>query len=785
MLRTLAIFLLFFSVIQLSLAQDITINGRILDENGNAVPGVTVQIKRLNKGAITGPEGHYSLKSVPPGEYDLSVSSVGYKKISKTIIIQEEKTHIENFNLEEDVDLLDDVLIVGESEKRYLKKQPYNLNVIDTRPVKNSNLDVSQVLGKSTGIHIREEGGLGSDLEFSIHGLSGKQVRFFMDGIPMDNFGAALSINNIPVNLVERVEVYKGLVPVWLGSDALGGAVNIITDKGIDSFLDVSYSFGSFNTHRSALNGKYTHEPTGLVFKTSAFYNYSNNDYQVDVEIPDELGNLDGTTTRVRRFHDDYRSGMIQLEVGMENKSYADQLYTGITFSGNRDNVQHGVSMDRVFGQIYTRDQMFMPFIKYRKDNFLTDNLSIQSYASFINGNYLVADTSSRTYDWLGNYKIKNNPAIGESRWEKTLFTFDDHTTLAFNNLYYTLNEKQQLIFNHTFTRFQREGDDPLDPNIVPFSDPNYLNKNVLGLSYNLNFFDQKFSATLFSKYYLFDGKAINVDWDNEKSIHLTEFRKPGYGIAGTWFILKDLQFKASFENTYRLPEGYEIFGDGLLVLNNPLLQPEKSNNLNAGMLYHKVNHHHSLSVESNYFYRGTENLIRVEATGINSQYVNLAKATSSGVEGEINYKYKDRVFVSANLTYQNIINKSKYDEDRVSNVYLDRIPNIPYLFGNLSLGLQWTDLARKEDHFSINWSSRFIHEYFLKWPSQGDPDNKHIIPGQHIHNLEFSYSVDKNRYNLSLGSTNLFDSRAYDKFRVQKPGRACYFKLRYFITRI
>lgn len=81
------------------------------------------------------------------------------------------------------------------------------------------------------GVKLRVNSGVGSDYNFTLNGFSGRQVKFFMNGLAMDNFGDAFSINNLPANMVERAEVYKGVLPVGLGADALGGAVNVITRK--------------------------------------------------------------------------------------------------------------------------------------------------------------------------------------------------------------------------------------------------------------------------------------------------------------------------------------------------------------------------------------------------------------------------------------------------------------------------------------------------------------------------------------------------------------------------
>jgi len=79
-----------------------------------------------------------------------------------------------------------------------------------------------------------------------------------LDGVPMEGFGSSFQINNIPINMAERIEIYKEVVPIDFGSDALGGAINIVTSKRRSSFLDASASYGSFGTVKSYVNAGYT-----------------------------------------------------------------------------------------------------------------------------------------------------------------------------------------------------------------------------------------------------------------------------------------------------------------------------------------------------------------------------------------------------------------------------------------------------------------------------------------------------------------------------------------------
>lgn len=152
---------------------------------------------------------------------------------------------------------LEEVQIVGKSKARRMQEQAYAISVLDLKKQYQMATPLNKVLNTVTSVKIREDGGLGSNYSFSMNGFSGNQVKFFIDGIPMDNFGSSFNLSTISANMADRIEVYKGVLPVYLGSDALGGAVNIVTRNNAN-YLDATYSFGSYNTHRFALNGALT-----------------------------------------------------------------------------------------------------------------------------------------------------------------------------------------------------------------------------------------------------------------------------------------------------------------------------------------------------------------------------------------------------------------------------------------------------------------------------------------------------------------------------------------------
>lgn len=743
-------------------------------------------------------EGKVLIDSLPEGTYQIHVEAPHYKTLDTTLQLLGGKSEI-SLMLQDasEIHKLDEVLIVERSEVQRVRETSYNVNVIDAKPLHNTAQDLNQVLNKSAGIRVREEGGLGSSFNFSLNGFTGKQVKFFLDGIPMDNFGPSLTLNNIPINLAERIEIYKGVLPIWLGADALGGAINIVTSQKLKSYADVSYSFGSFNTHRTSVNAGYTHAKTGWTVNANLFQNYSDNNYWVDVPIytasATDNGNYLGER-RVRRFHDAYRSETVQLETGLLGKAYADKLLFGVILSQSSQEIQTGAQMSRVYGRRVQNSNTLMPTFKYKKSDLFFKGLDLNFYAGYNLGSTLNVDTNYRVYNWAGEYQEKSRDSTGKyvigAENSRTMYEFRNNLVLANANLSYTINASHSFGFNYTFSGYNRKGQDPQRPNEESLKQPMGLNKHVLGLGYKVDY-KKKWSTSLFAKRYVMDANATDrVDiYTNPRWVPIyNDMSRFGYGIATSYFIWSFLQAKASWENTCRLPEGDEMFGDGVNQLPNKNLRPESSNNLNVGATFnHKFQNKHQIVVEGNFIYRDAVDFIRRDVVDMSSRPVNIRGIDNKGFDVDCRYSYKDILQVGGNLTYQLLINTQKYENPSkpvVSDIYLDQIPNIPYLFGNIDFNLRFKKVGFSHARLSFNYAANYVETFYLKWPSLGSAETKSFIPQQWSHNLGLTYTVKEGRYNITVECRNFTDAKLYDNYMLQKPGRAFYVKLRYFIKK-
>lgn len=354
----------------------------------------------------------------------------------------------------------------------------------------------------------------------------------------------------------------------------------------------------------------------------------------------------------------------------------------------------------------------------------------------------------------------------------------------------------QSLTLNHILSLNKRKIHDKVDPDNESNKIPQKLNKNITGLGWLIKY--DRWNANIFAKMYNLNStssKILDRFTDKQRlekvNVDKTEF---GYGAALTYFIIPKLQVKASYEHAYRLPESNEIFGDGLIQKANLSLKPENSDNVNLGFIFEQSIQDHTFNIEANGIYRYTKDFIR-KGVSLTSNpttgYENIGKVRTIGIEGGINYKWRQMIVAGTNLTYQNIRDRQKFEtnESLVGSgqiehlTYGERVPNIPYLFGNANLGLHFQDIAVKESELSIDYSFSWLKGYYLSFPGLGARSSKKIIPSQASHDISVGYSLEKGKYNIALECTNLTDKRLYDNYRLQKPGRAFNVKFRYFIN--
>ena len=761
------------------------ISGKVLSTEKTTVDFATVYLKGTNYGGTTNEEGIYHLQA-PAGEYTLVVSAIGYKTVEKPVkLMRGERTKM-NVVISPQATELDEVVVVSNGVPR-LKRSAFNAVALDTKALQNSTQNLSEALAQAPGMKIRESGGVGSDMQLMMDGFTGKHIKIFIDGVPQEGVGSSFGLNNIPVNYAERIEGYKGVVPVGFGTDAIGGVINIITKKNRDKwFLDASYSYGSFNTHKSYVNFGQTFR-SGLTYEINVFQNYSDNNYYVDTPVKDfTTGAINKKKIEhVKRFHDTYHNEAVIGKIGFVDKKWADRLMFGFTYSHMYKDIQTGVRQEVVFGGKYRKGYSIMPSLDYRKRDFFVRGLDLVLTANYNKNMTNNVDTSSYEYNWRGEMRPLRMP--GEQSYQNTRSDNNNwNGTLTAN---YRIGKAHTFTFNHVINAFRRSNQSLLNEDSEANAIPKETRKNISGLSYRL-MPTEHWNLSVFGKYYnQFIAGPVATSSAQDDYIRTTNsVSAMGYGAAGTYFILKSLQAKLSYEKAYRLPTNEEMFGDEDLETGDISLKPENSDNVNLNLSYNETFGKHSVYVEGGLIYRNTKDYIQRNISDLSggkygATYVNHGRVETNGYNISVRYGFANWVSVGGNFTQMNVRDNVKTvtsGTNQESLTYGARMPNLPYQFANSDVTFYWRNLWKKGNTLSVTYDNLYMHSFPLYSEAVGS-ESEFVVPTQFSHNLTLSYGIQNGRYNISFECRNLTNEKLYDNFSLQKAGRAFYGKVRVY----
>ena len=754
------------------------ITGLVKSTTGKAIEAAHVIISDT-LATYTAQDGSFTFRDLIADEYRLSASYIGYKTSEKLVRIESSDPVTTELVLEAEAITLEEVAVSGKSEARALRESVATVQVLEVKDLYTQSVNTSDIIKQISGVNVRQSGGFGSNAEIYINGMSGKQVKLFLDGIPLSYFGSGLGLNVLPIHIMKQIEVYKGVVPVHLGADALGGAINVLPRKEYHDYLDASYSIGSFNSHKGNLNGQLVNRKKQFFIGLNSFFNHSDNNYKVDIEIPNEFGNPQPAT--VERFHDQFSNYLINVQAGVFEKNYADRLTISARVSGLDDQLQHNAIMAQPYGEVSYRETTHGASLEYEKQELLP-NVDFKWYGGLNHtiGNFI--DTTLNAYTWDGKVYLRRTDG-GEISASRNLLKLESDNAVSRLNIQFDPWTSGSITLNVFSSWFKRVGNDPIAAQFYGqdyYTYPTRLSKNAVGASYHHSFSERLESYTAL-KYFAYDasGYAIqNLEFQpNEQQV--TNF---GYSQSFRYHFNDQLLTKASYEYATRLPDEIELFGDFTLIRPNPFLEPEQSHNINIGGQFNTE----KWSVDVNGFFRISENIIWLRTSQFFAQYQNLLKASIRGFDVEARYRPFQYLRLKINATLQDIRNRSPKNitgsvDDRYFNA---RLPNIPYLFGNAEVRYQKNDFLQTNRTLSAWWSAGYVHEFYLFWAVDGNRDLKNSIPSQFIQNLGISFSDDDNRFSVTLESFNVLDEKAFDNFNVQRPGRSFNLTLRTYLKK-
>lgn len=608
--------------------------------------------------------------------------------------------------------------------------------------------------------------------------------------------------------MIDRIEVYKGVLPAHLTGDLLGGAINIVLKKGTSSNnLSASVSYGSFNTTQSDISGLYRNSKTGFTTRVSGSFLNSDNDYEIWGKFSKyiEPNGVVRRNYRTKRFFDGYRALSGRFEFGFTDVKWADAFFLGYNISDSHKEIQHGQTMGTPYMGRTSDATANVLNLTYNKKNLFVPGLSLNTNAvhSFRSTNIL--DTIPWAYNWDGQIRLDlNGDPIrrldGAQQGKPAMTDIDRQVTNIRTNLSYDILSGHRFSVNHVFYTVDRKDKNLLikDGN-TGINSSNDLAKNVVSFNYEAQTFSNKLTTNLFYKIYqqsiaskTFTGVIENGQTKIVENVNKDNRVNYGYGLAASYKLFNRLILLASGERAVRMPVDVETFGSPEdNVLANPGISPEISDNYNAGFRLGTYDFgDHRFSIGTNVFWRNTKDRIMPRANElINSQeieltqYINLGLSQSLGFEGELTYAHKDKLTLLFNFSKFNSLFKQQFDptSGQQMTYYNKQIPNEPFYTMNGNVHYRLDNIIQKSSQLNLFYNIGYVAPFSTVWPES----DWFVTPAQYAQNLGVSYVFPSKKIILALDVKNVFNAELYDNFGVQKPGRGFYLKLNYSINNI
>ena len=771
-------FLLLWSYSMFAQLQPIEI--KIIDaENGNSIEFATIQWKNSNapaytNGTTTDNKGIARLSAPSNQKLMLMVSFVGYQTIIDTIITNRKYYTLKLFP--EPIDLAD-VVIVGKTRAQVLRESPEAVSVIDAKELQGRSISLETVLNKTIGLKVGQTGGLGSSSRIIVHGLEGNRIQILWDGIPMSNSDGVFSLDEIPIDIIERIEVYKSIIPARFGCDGLGGAINIVTKEFSTDYLDASYEFGSYQTHKGSVFSRKNFPKSGILIGMGGYYTTAKNDYSFRVPERENL--------LVKRDHDRFQSYMLKGKIAF-TKLWFDEISTEFGYY-NRFNEIQGILKNIQHAE--NQSGMFMLENKLIKSGILNDRLNLESHLSLSHMTNNFVDIAQVNYDFEGNiYPSPNGMGeTGEVPHNSNDKSLEINERINFD---YKLSANQSLNLNTLINYAQRQPNDDIASQHAGFVIGGFPSKKtsvISGLTWDTKLFDRKLTNMFSAKYF-----HLHSEIEDLTSYEMIEAPKKknnttsqiGWIEAMKYEAFRGFHLKASYQRAIRLPNSQELFGDGIITFPAAGLKPEKSHNFNLGFLIDKNDMLglSRLQFEVNGFYMQVSDMIKLMKQHMAAGYVNAEKVHIKGIETELKLDITPTVYVYGNLTYQDLRDVLNYlPGTQAPNPTKGlRLPNIPYLFANFGAEYH-RDQLFKNWHIKAFWDGKFTEEFFYFW--ELTELQKRRIPRSFVNDIGLLLTY-KNKYSVALECHNMMNKEVWDQFRQPLAGRTFHLKFRYVFSK-
>lgn len=328
-----------------------------------SIPFATVMILGTNRGAVSNEEGQFEFRKLAAGKYTLRVQVMGYKTQEKTITVSAEATSVVHFQMEEVSFTTDEVVVSANRNEVSRKAAPVVVNVMSAKLFETVNsTDLAKSLNFQSGLRVENNCQNCGFPQVRINGLEGPYSQILINSRPIISaLSGVYGLEQIPVNMIECVEVVRGGGSALFGANAVGGTINIITKDPINNSFQVASTMSNMNgkSWEQYMGGNVSLVAKDNSYGIALYETYRNrNPYDADGDGFSELGKLNMNTFGMRAYYRPNYFSRINVEYHTTNE---------FRRGGNKFNLQPheaditeqtkhiinsgGVSYDRYWGE--------------------------------------------------------------------------------------------------------------------------------------------------------------------------------------------------------------------------------------------------------------------------------------------------------------------------------------------------------------------------------------------------------------------------------------------------
>lgn len=597
-------------------------------------------------------------------------------------------------------------------------------------------VNLPEVLSDTVGVHVKSYGGLESFATLSVRGSTGEQVKVYLDGIELNRAqGGAVDLSRIPLDLVDRIEVYRGTSPLGYAG-GIGGVVDIRTRPVKDKTMQyLSASAGSFDTYTGA------YLVTGPIVASRFLFGYSHRQTVGNFRYLDDNGTP-------------YNERDDRMVTRKNNASEEDDILIKVDHEAGGGH-RVGVTTD-----LYLRDQGVPGLGANQSRDASLKSQRVLGGLSWSKPGFLhpEIDAEVRIFASVQEDRFRDPPGHGQIG-----VGVQDNTYLTYG---YGLNTQESFYFLkqnriQLFGEVKEERFEPRSQVQAEVEDLSNARLSAAGaLSDEIHLFRERLILIPAGRYDYHQDRFQGFTVPSGGEDAAEEFQAFTGKMGARLRLHAKLEARASVGQYYRPPNFSELFGNRGTVLGNAELDPEKGLNSDMGLIYSEGGWGpvEQLRLEYNLYYNQVEDLIQFVQTSratVRAENVEQAEILGHELQGVVNFR--DWVLLSGNYTYQEARNRT-----RAAGLKGNLLPGRPVheAHGHLELFRPFGKVYYEVDYLAGNYLDMY---------------NYYLVDSRWIHTAGVAYY----RRNLSLSAEvkNFTDNQISDVAQYPLPGRSYFIK--------